>query len=482
MTEQNPAPVASESVWPTPAGPPAYQQQLQRALTMKENILITLSAVTPASSVFIIVPTVLLGVGGASVMTMLIGAIAALFVALCYAELAATYPITGGEYTWAARLLGKPAGFAIFVLTLMSAVLITAVIALGTGEYLGVAWPGLAGKWVGVAVIVVTTGVAVLNIRTNAWVTGIFLAVEIAAIAVMSVLGFAHAERGPAEFFHAQIADGGSLANVGLGAVIGLVPVALFAYNGYGAAIYYVEETKNAAKTIGRVIVVCLVVTVAVEIIPLAAVVVGAPSMTDLLSSEAPMNYFLVERGGSTLNVVISVGIAIAIINAVIAIILQVARQLFASARDRSWPEPIDRVLSTVHPKLHTPVAATLVVGACAALAASFIPLDWLITATGASVVAIYLAVAIAALRLRRPGARSSAGYRMPLWPLPPLVVIALMGYVTYQLAVSALSQLIVAIGTIVVGAVYYYGFIHPRRDERWLLAEPINEEIDESS
>ena len=50
----------------------------------------------------------------------------------------------------------------------------------------------------GVAVIVVTTGVAVLNIRTNAWVTGIFLAVEIAAIAVMSVLVFAHAERGPA--------------------------------------------------------------------------------------------------------------------------------------------------------------------------------------------------------------------------------------------------------------------------------------------
>ena len=482
MTEPNPAPVASETVWPTPAGPPAYKQQLQRALTMKENILITLSAVTPASSVFIIVPTVLLGVGGASVLTMVIGAVAALFVALCYAELAATYPITGGEYTWAARLLGKPAGFAIFVLTLMSAVLITAVIALGTGEYLGVAWPGLAGKWVGVAVIVVTTGVAILNIRTNAWVTGIFLAVEIAAIAVMSVLGFAHAERGPAEFFHAQIAGGDSLANVGVGAVIGLVPVALFAYNGYGAAIYYVEETKNAAKTIGRVIVVCLMVTVAVEIIPLAAVVMGAPSMTDLLNSETPMNYFLVERGGSTLNIVISIGIAIAIINAVIAIILQVARQLFASARDKSWPEPIDRVLATVHPKLHTPVAATLVVGALAAVAAIFIPIEWLITATGASVVAIYLAVAIAALRLRRPGARSTAGYRMPLWPLPPVVVIAMMGYVTYQLAVSALSQLVVAIGTIVVGVAYYYGYIHPRRDERWLLADPIDEEIDESS
>lgn len=174
---------------------------------------------------------------------------------------------------------------------------------------------------------------------------------------------------------------------------------------------------------------------------------------------------------------VVSVGIAIAIINAVIAIILQVARQLFASARDRSWPDPIDRVLGTVHPKLGTPIAATLVVGACAALAASFVPLDWLITATGASVVAIYLAVALAALRLRRPGARTSAGYRMPLWPLPPIVVIAMMAYVTYQLAVSALSQLIVAAATIVVGIVYYYGFIHPRRGERWQLAEPIIEE-----
>lgn len=77
-------------------------------------------------------------------------------------------------------------------------------------------------------------------------------AVEIAAIAVMVVLGFAHAERGPGEFLHAQIADGGALGAGGVGAVMGLVPVACCSpgYR-YGAAIYYVEETKNAA-TIGR--------------------------------------------------------------------------------------------------------------------------------------------------------------------------------------------------------------------------------------
>jgi amino acid transporter len=480
MTDQGGSVVPPAGPGPTPAGQIAYQQQLHRALSMKENILITLSAVTPASSVFIIVPTILLGVGGASVLTMLIGGIAAFFIALIYAELAAIYPIAGGEYTWAARLLGKPAGFALFLLTLVSVILIVAVIALGTGEYLGVAWSGLSGKWIGVAVIVVTTGVATLNIRTNAWVTGIFLAVEIAAVVVVVVLGITHIERGPAEFLHAQTAADGTLSNVGVGALIALVPVALFAYNGYGAAVYYVEETKNAAKMIGRVIIVCLFVTVAIEIIPLAAVVLGSPSMTELMTSEAPMNYFLLARGGSVLNTIVSVAIAIAIINAVIAITLQGARQLFASARDRSWPDSVDRLFGAVHPRLRTPVPATLAVGLCAAFAAAFVPLDWLITATGASVVAIYFTVAVAALRLRRPGVRASTGYRMPLWPLPPIIVIALMAYVTYQLAVSAPIQLLVAAATLAIGFIYYYAFIHPRRGERWVLAEPIVEDHDD--
>ena len=110
-------------------------------------------------------------------------------------------------------------------------------------------------------------------------------------------------------------------------------------------------------------------------------------------------------------------------------------------------------------------------------IAASAVPLEWLITATGASVVAIYLAVALAALRLRRRGTRQSAGYRMPLWPLPPIIVIAMMAYVTYQLATTALSQLLVAAVTLLIGVVYYYVFLHPRRDERWLLADPIVEE-----
>lgn len=453
-----------------------YPQQLSRSLSMRENILITLSSVTPASSVFIIVPVVLLGAGGASVLMMLLGAVAALFVGLCYAELSAAYPFAGGEYSWAARLLGKTIGFATFLLTLVTGILIIGVIALGTGEYLGAVWESLSGKWIGVAVIGVTTVIALLRIRANAWITGIALAVEIAAVAVLAVLGFAHTGRGPGEFFHAQTMDSGQLTGVSVGALAALVPVTLFAYNGYGAAVYYVEETKNAAKTIGRIVMICLAVTVAVEVIPLAAVVLGAPTVAGLLSSDAPMNYTLTELGGGTVNNIVSVGIAIAIINAVIALVLQFARLLFASARDNSWPGPIDRMLGSVHPRLHTPIPATLLVGTLAVLAATFMPLQWLITASGGAVVVIYLVVAAAALRLRGPGALRSGGYRMPLWPLPPLIVLAVVTYVGYQVLTTAWTQLAVAVGTMLVGALYYRAYLHPRRGERWQLPDPIHE------
>ncbi|GAB4013804.1 APC family permease [Nocardioides ultimimeridianus] len=455
-----------------------YEQELARALTMRENILITLSSVTPASSVFIIVPAILFGVGGASVLTMVLAAVAAVLVGACYAELSATYPVTGGEYTWAARLLGRPLGFATFLLTLVSGVLIIAVIALGTGEYLGAAWSGLSGTWVGIAVIVVTTLVAVLDIRTNAWVTGVFLAIELLAVLTLALLGVLHPVRGLGSFFSAQTLGEHGLQGVGASAVIALLPVALFAFNGYGAAVYYVEETKDANRTIGRVILMSLVVTALVEIVPLAAVVIGAPSMTDLLGSDAPMNYFLLARGGHVLNTLISVGIAVAIVNAVIAIIIQIARLVYASARDRSWPGPVDDVLGKVHPRFKSPANATLLVGVLAVLAGIFIPLDWLITATGASVAVVYLVVAACALRLRRPSVTPSRGYRMPWWPLPPVLLIAAMAYVCVQTTRDTPSQVAISAVTMVVGVLYYYGFIHPRRGERWTLPEPVEEDL----
>jgi amino acid transporter len=458
--------------------PQAYTQELSRSLSLGGNILITLSAVTPASSVFIIIPAVLAAVGGASFVAFLASAFVGIFMALCYAELASAFPIAGGEYSFAARVLGKGTGFALFLMNTLSIILIVGVIALGTGQYLAAAVSGADSKWVGVAVIVVCAVIAVLNIRTNAWVTGTCLVFEMAALLVLTGLGFLHVSRPASVLFHAQAADShGVLTGVGLGLVAAQMATAIFAYNGYGASIYFAEETRNAARGIARAILWSLAITVAAEIIPMTAVILGAPSLGALISNPAPMQYFVTARGGSALNTVVSLAIAIAIINAVVAITLQGGRTLYSSARDRAYPDAVSNVLRYVHPRLQTPLPATLFIGAVAAVIAAIVPLNSLIVATGATLVALYLIVALSAIVGRVNGTSSHAHYKMPLWPLAPVVVILSLAYVTYQLWQGNAWQVIIAAGALAVGYAYYYIYLYPQRATRWTMPDAVHDE-----
>jgi amino acid transporter len=472
------------------AAPPAggggnqYAQELSRSLTLRGNVLITLSSVTPASSVFIIIPAVLAAVGGASFIAFVAAAVVGIFMAFCYGELSSAFPIAGGEYSFAARVLGKGTGFALFLMNTLSLVLIIGVIALGTGQYLSAAVSGTNSKWVGVGVIVACAVVAVLNIRTNAWVTGTFLVLEMAALVVLTVLGFIHVSRPVATLFHAQAAgSNGVLTSVGLGLVAAQTATAIFSYNGYGAAVYFSEETRNAARHIARAIMWSLAITVAAELIPMTAVLLGAPSLGKLIANPAPMEYFVTARGGSALNTIVSLGIALAIINATVAITLQAGRTLYSSARDRAYPGPVSKSLGYVHPKLRTPVVATLVVGGAAAVVASIVPIGSLITATGATLVALYVIVALSAIVGRRNGTTAHARYKMPWWPLAPVAVILTLGYVTYQLWKGNPWQVIIAAGALAVGYVYYYAYLYPQRETRWTMPSAPHDEhaIDEA-
>jgi amino acid transporter len=457
-----------------------YAQDLSRSLTLRENMLITLSSVTPASSVFIIIPAAISAVGGASALAFAIAAIVGITVAFCYAELSSAYPITGGEYALVARTLGKPAGFALFGLTLVSGVFILGVIASGAGEYLGAVWGSMSGSWVGITVILVTAVVGCFRIRTNAWITGIFLFLELAAITILAVLGFIHITQPVSTLWHATAAGTGKgiLTSASAGLVVSYTATALFAYNGYGTAVYYAEETRQAAVTIGRAILWSLGITVAAEFIPLVAVLLGTPSMAGLQRASNPMTYFMLARGGTVLNDVVSIGIAIAIINAVLAIVLQVGRLLYSSARDRSWPDSVNRPFAKVHPRLRTPVVATLFVGAVGALLLWLVSFNVILIVTDSSLLVTYTLMALAAFVGRLRGSTSRAPYQMPWWPAVPIALVGAMVVVIYENVKADWVPVVVALAIFAVGIPYYYLYLHPRRNDRWTLPAPADEEI----
>jgi amino acid transporter len=464
-----------------------YEQELHRGLGVLGNIAITLSAVTPASSVFIIVPFIILTAGTGAFLALVFAAIVGVFMAFCWGELSAAFPIAGGDYAlvwhgfkgpWARA--GHALSFATFALMLNSVAFIPAVIALGTAEYVS-SVVTLDTRVAGAAVCLVAAAVAILRIRTNALITGIFLAIELLALLVLTILGLVnfHGDRIGSLFGGWTVGNAtGGLDPVALGVILTATASAVFAYNGYSNAVNFAEETKGSSRHIATAILWSLVITVAAELIPTTAVLLGAPDLAAITASSTPMIDFLKATANDTVTNVVSLGVALAIFNATLAIILEFGRILYSSARDRAWPGVVNDWFASVHPSFRSPWVATALVGIVGAILCLTIDLNTLITLTGASLVADYAFVSIAALVGRYTGATDGSPYRMPLWPIPPILALAALAYITTQQTTTAL---LVTGGTILIGLVYWAIYILPQGRRAWNLREPLRDELAEA-
>ena len=396
-------------------------------------LFLALSAATPASSVFVIVPDVLAQAGSGALIAMGLAALIAICVAQAYAELGSAFPLAGGEYSMTSRTLGPLAGFVVLGLNLVNSLLAAAVLALGIGQYLGAQALGISPVATAVGAVACATLLGVLNIRTNAFVTGVFVAVEIVALLILSVLGFGHVHHAlPALIAHPATLNAGALTPTPAASIGLAVAVAIFAYDGYGSAVYFGEELHEAPRQIGRAIVWALGITVAAEIIPITAVLMGAPDLRALLGSSAVFPDFIRQTGGPLLARVLGLGVALAIFNAVIATVLLTSRQLYSTGRDRTWPAAVDDLFTRLHPSFQSPWAATLVAGALAA-GLCLVDLKLLLIATGTGTAIIYGAMCLAVLAGRRSGATRHGHHRMPLVPWLALLTLAALAGVLWS-------------------------------------------------
>jgi amino acid transporter len=457
-----------------------YSQQLSRSIGILGNVFITLSGVTPASSVFIIAPVALVAAGSGSFLAFVFAAVVGVFMAFCWAELSAAYPIAGGDYAlvWhsfkgRSSWLAGPLSFITFALYVDFIAFIPAVIALGMGTYLGVV-VSVNAKVLGAIVMLVAAAIAILNIKLNAVITGVFLAIELAALAAVTILGFTHA-RHFSSLLHPVVGGAhGALQSVSFTAVLALTAVAVFSYNGYANAVNFSEETTGSSRTIARAILWSLVITVAAELIPITAVIVGSPSIARLSQSAVPMQYFIEATSNKTVNTIISIGVVIAILNAVIAIVLSYARIFFSSGRDRAWPGPVNGWMTAIG-RFKSPWLPTALVGVLGAIMCLTVSLNTLVNLTGASLVADYALIALAALFARPTGATAHGPYKMPLWPLPPILALASLGYIFTQQTSLLLRVTLITIG---IGLAYWAIVLLPQRGRAWnLLQATIDED-----
>lgn len=418
----------------TPAEAPAVEapdspRQLKRSIGVVGGTLLTLSCVTPASTLFVVVPDLFGSLGTATALTIAVGSLLCVAVAFCYSELGTLVPSAGGEYAMVSTLAGRLAGWLVFVLSLLVVMVVPPVIAMGTADYLAPI-AHLDPALTGAGVMLLATLAGLLDLRANAWITGVFLVLEVIAAAVVAVLGFAHAERGPASLASLEVAgaDGRTDTVTALLVVSGLA-IALFITQGFSTAVYLSEELENPRRNVARTVLATLAISTVIILVPVVAITLGASDVAELTGGD--LSAMVTAWSNSAVGTFVSLCVALAIINAGIVMVIQNSRVLFASARDKAWPKPVNDGLARLG-RFGSPWVATLAVGVPGA-ALCFVNLDTLYGVTGVSVTGMYLLVAVAALLARRGQHRHTSAWRMPLWPAVPVMLIVVLGYILTQ-------------------------------------------------
>ncbi|MEV4602883.1 APC family permease [Amycolatopsis sp. NPDC049253] len=435
-------------------------RELTRSIGVTGGTLLTLSCVTPASSLFVLVPPLFADLGTGTAPAIALAVLLCVGIAFCYSELGTLVPSAGGEYAMVTTVLNRFAGWITFVLSFIVILVVPPIIAIGVADYLAPVVhldPSLAGA----AVMLASTVMGLANLRSNAWLTGVFLAIELIAVVVVSVLGFAHADRSPAVLLRPSL-DG--VSGVGLVTVIAGLAVALFVVQGFSTAVYLAEEMREPHRTVSRTVLWTLGISALVILVPVVAITLADTGSL----GEVDLTALVVSWSGSTLGTIISLCIAAAIVNAVIVMVIQNSRVLYASGRDRAWPDPVNRALSVVSSRFGSPWVATLVVGLSEAVLC-FVPVETLSGVTGVAVVALYLAIGITVLGARRAAHRGPHVWRMPGWPVIPAVVVLALGYVLVEQTALDLG---ITTAVLVVSGGYWFFYLR-RRTDRWLVTVP---------
>ncbi|MFK0151669.1 APC family permease [Streptomyces sp. NPDC090493] len=439
---------------------------LKRSIGVVGGTLLTLSCVTPASTLFVVVPDLFGTLGTATALTIAIGSLLCIAVAFCYSELGTLIPSAGGEYAMVSTMAGRLAGWLVFVLSLLVVMIVPPVIAMGTADYLAPI-VHLDPAMTGAGVMLLATLAGLLDLRANAWITGIFLVLEVIAAGVVAVLGFSHSHRGVGSLTSMQVADtGGHTTTVTAMLVVSGLAIALFVTQGFSTAVYLSEELENPRRNVARTVLATLAISTVVILVPVAAITMGATDLKALTGGD--ISSMVTAWSNSAVGTFVSLCVALAIINAGIVMVIQNSRVLFASARDKAWPAPVNSALSRLG-RFGSPWVATLAVGVPGAVLC-FVNLDTLYGVTGVSVTGMYLLVAVAALLSRRGHHKHTPAWRMPLWPAMPLLLIVVLAYILTQ---QETTYLLWTGGITAAATLYWALYLRPRKQTHWVVSIP---------
>ena len=367
------------------------------------------SNVAPAGAVVGGLVIVVSYAGFASPLVVLIAFAASLCCASSIGELARRLPSAGSLYTYNSRGLGRTGGFLTgWMMIFAYALYVPAGIAL-TSAYasqllIDALHVTIAGWVLFVVILAAVASVAYLGIGTSSGADLVLAAGEVAVIAALAITVLV--KTGPAHYSIAVLSPAssphGQLTDITTAMIYGIT-----AFAGYEAAAALGEEARNPRRSIPASTIGVVVVTGVFYLLVMAAEIfgVGRRGIPGFTRQVSPLGYLASRYWSPSVLWAIDLVVVVTGLGFVIAVLNAAIRIMYAMGRERALPVSLARLSGR-----HTPVVAigcvavlTLVLG----LPLTYVvggarTFGYLAGAGGLSVVLIYLAVNIAAIRAFR--------------------------------------------------------------------------------
>ena len=460
---------------------------LERRIGLRSAVLFNLLEMIGVGP-FITLPLVMAATGAQlSVWAWVLGAVIAIADGLVWAELGAAFPRAGGSYEFLREIYGperqgKWLSFLYVWQVSFTAPLSIASGCIGLAGFLKVFWPGLQAapiaalpqmryeNFAAAAACLLVMTLLYRNIGAVARMAWVLFIGVMAAIAGVIVSGFAHAAATGGWRMPAAPPLAPSLA---LGGLAQGTLLATYCYWGYYNICFLGGEVRRPERTIPRAVLISVLLVAGFYVAMDLAVLPGLQQATHVAASNALRVQLVADIARSAFGAWAGYLIAALVVwtafASVFSLQLGYSRVPYAAARDGNY----FGFLGAVHPRHGIPHRSLVALGLVGAIFC-FFTLTQVITMLVVTRILLQFFLqqfGVMYLRARRPDL--ARPFRMPLYPLPPLVAMIGFGFLLVY-RTHAVKELGVAAGIAVTGTLLY--LIRARRLGQWPYAASAEE------
>jgi len=347
-----------------------------------------------------------------------------------YTELACAIPRAGGAFDYANRAMGKDIGFIVGIAQNIEFIFAPPAIAFAIGAYFNLFFPDIPILGIAIFIYVVFTALNIYGVKAAATFELIITVLAVGELLLFCGITLPH--------FESANLTKNSFPN-GWSGVFASVPFAIWFFLGIEGVANVAEETINPQRTVligfGSAILTLVILCVltflsAVGVAGWEAIVFGENGVV----SDSPLPLalsYIVGNSNMLYHLLITVGL-FGLVASFHGLMLASGRSTYEFGKVGFAPSFLGRV----HPKYKTPANALLVNMGLGIVALLTGRTGEIITLSVFGALTLYVISMVALLRLRKKEPALERPFKVPLYPLVPVVALVIATVSLFSLAV----------------------------------------------